>query len=162
MNERALWIGGLALGAVGVAVAVAHATSKTSSPVLAPGSVPSSNSTSTNTGGTTAPLVGPTSSGPTTVTLDPNPGGGFQQVIVYAQQKLTISLPTGASWSTKNSGRTIPPGFTETGQAFPTTGSAPVVVTNVGIPNGATSTTFSWTDSAGAAHDTIFWIYQKS
>jgi hypothetical protein len=139
-TDRALWIGLTVLGAAAVAGGLVFVSQSKATPGTPSGPSPSSG-------------------GPVSVTLLPAAGGAqtIQRVDVKPGNTLTILLPAGASWSSNNSGQTVPIGFTPLGQALPVSGNTPLVLTFAGGPLGIYPMLLAWTDSSGVVQATVIY-----
>ena len=135
MNERALWIGGVALGATALVAGLAYAASKQTSSAT-------SGSGSTSGTGTTGG-----SAGPEDVTLVP----GSWSITAAAGQQVNFHLPPGGVWNANNSVYATVPQVGFTALSIPTsgTGVASVVFDPTAV-NFSKTIQINWTDSSGA------------
>ncbi len=138
-TDRALWIGLTVLGAAAVAGGLVFV----------------SQSKASTASGTPTPTAGAVS---TTLMPGANGAQGAQRVVVPPGNTLTVNLPTGTSWSSNNSGQTVPVGFAQLGHTLPTSGNAPLVLTFAGSPLGASAMLLAWTDASGVVQTTVLYV----
>ena len=153
MNERALWIGGLAVGATALVGALAYAAGKQALPAASSAS-PSGGTSSAATGSTGGAAI----TVPTGTTIGQNlsvaiTGPGTQTITVDPGTTIQLTPPSGAIWNTPTSTSTLPAGISNIVWASRT---AAVQILFDG--SATASVQMNWLDSNSASQTTMVTI----